>query len=132
MATQREIAWPAELDAMVAAPDHHTLLLENERVRVLDSVIRPGESTPVHTHEWPGVLYIIGISDFVRRDDRHNVIFDSRTASSTAAAGQAFWSGPLQPHYVENVGKGEIRVISVELKEQPAGVPDKLLLPDEG
>ena len=34
--------WPASLDAMVAAPAHHEVLLENERVRVLDTRLRPG------------------------------------------------------------------------------------------
>jgi hypothetical protein len=111
-----EINWPKQLDAMTAAPDHHTLLLENERVRVLDSIVKPGDSTPLHTHEWPSVLYVIGFSDFVRRDDQDNVLFDSRESAEKPVSGQAFWSGPLQPHYVSNVGDGEIRVISVELK----------------
>ena len=38
------------LDAMVAAPDHHEILLENDRVRVLDTRLGPGERTPIHTH----------------------------------------------------------------------------------
>jgi hypothetical protein len=42
--------WPDSLDAMVAAPEHHGLLLENERVRILDSLIKPGERVPLHTH----------------------------------------------------------------------------------
>jgi hypothetical protein len=36
---------PDSLDALVAAPKHHTLLLENEQVRVLDTRIEPGDST---------------------------------------------------------------------------------------
>jgi len=32
--------WPESLDAMIAAPEHHEILLENDRVRVLDT--RPG------------------------------------------------------------------------------------------
>jgi hypothetical protein len=111
-----EAGWPTELDAMAAAPDHHELLLENDRVRVLDSLVKPGESTPVHTHEWPSVLYVIGFSDFVRRDAQDNVLFDSRESADKPVSGQAFWSEPLRPHYVANVGTEEIRVISVELK----------------
>jgi quercetin dioxygenase-like cupin family protein len=104
------------LDAMTAAPDHHELLLENDRVRVLDSVVRPGESTPIHTHRWPAVLYIIGTSDFIRKDDAGSVIFDSRKADSPLQPGTAVWSGPLEPHSVTNVGDGDIRVVSVERK----------------
>ena len=54
--------WPESLDARVAAPDHHTLLLENERVRVLVTLIPPGDSTPVHTHRWPSLYYFFSWS----------------------------------------------------------------------
>jgi quercetin dioxygenase-like cupin family protein len=51
--------WPDELDALVAAPAHHKLLFENERVRVLETRIAAGDRTPVHTHRWPAALYIL-------------------------------------------------------------------------
>ncbi len=48
--------WPPELDALIAAPKHHTLVLENDRMRLLDTVIPVGDTVPVHTHRWPGCL----------------------------------------------------------------------------
>ncbi len=111
-----EYDWTDGLDAMAAAPDHHEVLLENDRVRVLDTRLKPGEATPVHTHRWPAVLYIISISDFVRCDPQGNVIFDSWESKTTAEIGQTAWSPPLTPHFVRNVGEKEIRVISVEIK----------------
>lgn len=113
----REPEWPDALDAMVAAPEHHEVLLENERVRVLDSRIKPGETVPVHTHRWESVLYVLGTSDFIRYDTEGNPIFDSRTAATNVEPGTVVWSPPLRPHSVENVGDTEIRVISVELKD---------------
>lgn len=110
--------WPKSLDAMSAAPEHHEVLLENERVRVLDSRVGPGDSTPIHTHRWPSVLYVLGTSDFVRYDADGNVIFDSRESQKLPSDGTAIWSPPLPPHYVTNVGDTEIRVISIELKDQ--------------
>ena len=112
-----ENEWPASLDAMAAAPDHHEILLENDRVRVLDSLVRPGESTPVHTHRWPSILYILGFSDFVRKDADGNVIFDSRAVESKPQPGSVIWSGSLAPHSVTNLGQTDIRVISMELKD---------------
>jgi quercetin dioxygenase-like cupin family protein len=109
--------WPTELDAMSAAPEFHELLLENEKVRVLDSLVRPGESTPVHTHRWPSVIYVIGFSDFVRYGRDGEVLLDTRLNTEKPKPGTAFWSGPLEPHYVTNVGDGDIRVVSVEIKE---------------
>ena len=38
--------WPDSLDALVAAPRHHKLLFENERVRVLEVRIPPGDLVP--------------------------------------------------------------------------------------
>ncbi len=79
--TKHPWPWPAELDAMTAAPEHHTLLFENEHVRVLDAHVNAGDVVPVHTHCWPGVLYILGVSDFVRRDPEGSVVLDTRSVT---------------------------------------------------
>ena len=60
--------WDDSLDALVAAPAQHRVIFENAHVRVLDTRIRPGERTPIHTHRWPAVHYVVTWSDFVRRD----------------------------------------------------------------
>ena len=103
------------LDALIAAPQHHRLLFENKSVRVLDTCIRPGETTGLHTHRWPGTLYILNWSDFVRRDERGTVMLDSRTVPAILS-GTALWSAPLASHTLENVGDADLRVIAVELK----------------
>lgn len=112
--------WPPELDAPVAAPEHHVLLLENERVRVFDTRIRSGETVRLHTHRWPAAYYILESGDFVRRDEAGRVQMDSRSAGASGkpavVPGQAIWSGPLGPHTLENVGATDIRVVSVEIK----------------
>jgi hypothetical protein len=112
--------WPAELDAMAAAPRHHTLLLENDRVRVLETRIPPGDLVPVHTHCWPSVLYVLGWSDFVRRDPAGTILADSRAAGASVPPPSVLWSAPLPPHSLENVGSAEIRMISVEIKQGAA------------
>ncbi len=109
--------WPEELDAMTAAPEHHKLLLENESVRVLDTCIPPGERTAVHTHKWPATYYVISWSDFIRYDDKGNVMLDSRNLNKALSPGTAMWSEPLIPHSLENCGTQDIRVISVEIKK---------------
>lgn len=106
----------ATLDALVAAPDHHAVLLENDHVRVLDTRIAPGEATPVHTHRWPSVLHVITFSHFVRTDADGHVLVDSRTLPSPPADGSTLWAAPLGPHSAQNVGERELRVIAVELK----------------
>jgi mannose-6-phosphate isomerase-like protein (cupin superfamily) len=105
-----------DLDAMLAAPDHHEILLENEKVRVLDTRLKPGERTPIHTHASSATLYVLSWSEFLRRDANGNIIVDSRSWDRQPAIGEALWLPPLPPHSVENVGTEELRLIAVELK----------------
>jgi hypothetical protein len=107
--------WTDELDALSAAPQYHSLLLENEFVRVLDTQVPAGQTVPLHTHRWPGAQYILSWSDFVRRDAEGNILVDSRSLQKISE-GSAVWSTPLPLHTLENVGKSNLHVISVELK----------------
>lgn len=117
MEHQNEIAWPwpDSLDALIAAPRHHKLVLENERVRVLDTHISAGDVVPVHTHRWPAVYYTISGGDFVRRDGEGKLLFDTRIHPNPTAVAARFIES-LPPHSVENVGTSEIHLISVEMK----------------
>ena len=104
------------LDAVHKDPDHHDLLMENEHVRVLDALLRPGEQPEIHTHVWPRALYLLSWSDFVRIDPEGNVLLDSRTMGRRPSPGEAIWSPVLPPHRVRNVGNADLRLIAVELK----------------
>jgi len=112
-----EWPWPSNLDALMAAPRHHRLLFENDRVRVLEVRIPRGEMVPVHTHRWPAVLHLQSWSAHVRRDETGKLIFDSREAGPGPKSPSAVWCEPLPPHSVENVGEAELLVVSIELKD---------------
>ena len=105
------------LDALIAAPNHHKLLFENERVRVLYTSIPAGDKVPVHTHRWPSVLYIQSRGEFVRCDENGKVLLDSRTVEAFKTPSEVLWSQPLPPHTLENVGSTSIDIIAVELKD---------------
>jgi hypothetical protein len=111
--------WPGELDALLAAPGHHTLLMENDQVRILDTRVGPGETVPLHAHRWPSALFIKSWSDFVRRDRDGNVVADSRLGA--APDGEVLWCGPLGPHTLENVGDRDLWVVAVEQKTIDGG-----------
>ena len=111
---------PSGLDALIAAPAHHTLLFENEHVRVLDTSIASGDRTPVHTHRWPAALYILSWSAFTRYDAEGRVLVDSRQVPALTTPPPVLWSAPLPPHALENAGDAELRVISVEVKDRQA------------
>ena len=109
--------WPDSLDALVAAPEFHRLAFENDTLRVLDTRIGPGETVPVHTHRWPGVLYIFSTAHVVRRDHEGRVLTDTRGTDALPQPGSAFWTAAMPPHSVENVGGSEIRMLNIELKQ---------------
>ena len=112
--------WPDELDALMAAPENHVLLFENEAVRVLDITISPGQIVPLHTHRWPSTLYFLSWSDCVRRDAHGSVLMDSRTVQKPSE-GTTLWSPSIGPHTLENIGEAELHVIGVEFKGVGSG-----------
>lgn len=113
--------WPEELDALTAAPGNHTLLFENDAVRVLDTLVRPGQVVPLHSHQWPSANYLLSWSDFIRRDASGAILLDSRNLSQQPQSGAALWGSALAPHTLENVGRSDLRVITVELKHPGGG-----------
>lgn len=48
--------WDPALDAVIAAPKHHKVLFENDRLRVLEVTLEPQDEEPVHHHRWPSVF----------------------------------------------------------------------------
>jgi hypothetical protein len=115
-APQQIWPWPDSLDAVMAAPDNHSVLFENERVRVLHTRILPGQTVPVHTHRWPSVQFIVTWSDIVRRDPLGNVMLDTRQGFKVPKLNMPAWLEALPPHSVENIGHAELNSVQVEIK----------------
>ena len=97
-------------DPAVSNPDLYTVILDNDRVRVLEYRDRPGDRTTPHRH--PDSV-MITLSSFTRRvasgTDHVDVALD---------AGQVRWLD-AQEHAGENTGTTPTHAIFVELK-QPA------------
>ncbi len=110
--------WPKDMDAVIAAPKNHKVLMENDKVRVLEVTVLPGETEPVHHHQWPGVLYITEAGDFIDHDGQGKVIMDTRQLPSPLIFPLVMWKNPEAPHSVENLSKTKtIRLIRIELKK---------------
>ena len=108
--------WPDSLDALTAAPAHHTLLLENDRVRVIHTHIPPGALVPLHTHRWPALAYVMSGKNFIRRDHDNRILVDTRQIPNPPNLPATQWLDPMPPHTVENIGDSDISVLLVELK----------------
>lgn len=96
-------------DAVKAAPDSTKVLLDNERVRLLDVHIKGGGKLAKHSHP-ANVVYSV-------TDAKIKVTTaDGKTAEKSLTAGQAMWSEPTT-HATENAGPAEIHNIVLELKD---------------
>ncbi len=88
--------------------DKYKVLLENDKVRVLEYRDVPGEKT--HQHQHPNfVLYAMG--PFKRKIH----LPDGKVLMREFKAGDVMWS-PAQTHIGENIGTTPTHVIMVELK----------------
>ncbi len=102
-----------DLDPTVSNGDLYRVVFENERVRVLEYLDRPGDRTTPHAH--PDSV-MVTLSSFRRRLHAG----DGQTRDVELPAGLANWL-PAQQHSGENVGETETHVIFVELKEPAPG-----------
>ena len=96
-------------DPVKVSPDHFTVLLENERVRVLDFHSAAGTKIPLHSHP-AYISYSIsgaGKTKFTSAD--------GKVTEQTAKTGQATWHEP-ETHASEYQGSGSTHVLLIELK----------------
>jgi quercetin dioxygenase-like cupin family protein len=116
----REWSWPRELDALIAAPDSHRLLFENDRVRVLEIVIEPGAREPEHTHRWPSVM-IVDQPARIRYFLRGVQTFESPALDTPQPGVKAMWIEPEEPHSVQNIDSSPYHALRVELRDPESG-----------
>jgi quercetin dioxygenase-like cupin family protein len=82
--------------------------LENDRVRVLEATLAPGEKEQLHSHP-AYVIYVI------EGGKVRNHAADGTVSEAELAAGDTIYREPLT-HWAENIGTTTIRLVLVELK----------------
>ena len=106
----------SDLDGPIAAPDHHRVVFENDRVRVIETVIRAGDTARLHTHLLPSLSVITSGSQLVRRDHAGTILLDTRSADPMPVMPRYVWSDGIPAHSLENAGSDDIVAIAIELK----------------
>jgi len=98
-------------DPVKVAPKNVKVVFENNRVRVLEVRIKPGEKIPMHSHP-PHLTYTL--TEFKGK-------YTSPDGENTTMAGKTSawsWTEAIT-HSSENVGTTEIHAFAIELKETP-------------
>jgi quercetin dioxygenase-like cupin family protein len=96
-------------DAVSAAPDIYRVLLENDRVRVLDVRLKPGASSPMHSH--PDL-----VSYSLNPGRLRFTLPSGEQVDVELRPGEAMWiDSPT--HATENVGETETHDLTIELKQ---------------
>jgi quercetin dioxygenase-like cupin family protein len=82
--------------------------MENDRVRVLEALLQPGDKEQMHSH--PAYVVYVLSGGKVR-----NHAANGTTAESEFATGDVIYREPTT-HWAENIGTTPVHVILVELK----------------
>ncbi len=100
-------------DAVKLSPQFYTIRIDNDRVRVVEYRLKPGQREPMHTH-LAGVAYVIGPAKL------RTTFADGASVDGTLGAGDVHWREQNVVHSVENIGNTEAHALIVELKEEKA------------
>jgi len=95
-------------DALKAAPNAYRMVLENERVRVLEYRAAPGVKAEMHSHP-----ALVGVA--VRGGKVRFTLGTGETAEAELKDGEALFFEATE-HMTENIGASEARIILIELK----------------
>jgi hypothetical protein len=96
-----ETEWPPHLDALVAAPANHRLLLEDEALRVLEVSVEPGERENLHHHPWPSIMVVLARPNYRNFDADGNEIPPSGGTPTDPRLPRALHLPPQRPHFIE-------------------------------
>ncbi len=113
--SQQSWPWPDALDAVVTTPTSHRVLLENDRVRVLEVTIEPGTRETEHTHRAVSVM-IVDEPARIRYYAPGAQPSEVSQESGTAPGPRVQWMEREGPHSVENIDQHRYHAIRIELK----------------
>jgi len=98
---------PAQDPAVVNAK-MVSVKLDNAHVRVLDSVLQPGDKEQMHSHP-AAVIYVVSGGKM------RNHLADGKTSEAEVKAGDVIYRDAVT-HWSENIGTTPVHVVLVELK----------------
>jgi hypothetical protein len=108
--------WDPALDGVLAAPENHTVLYEDEAIRIISVSIAPGAIEKPHHHCLPAVFVVdrlVSVCDFNGATGEEIPLPIPKDAPLPIIA--KFLPQPL--HYVENHDKRPFHATRIEFKQ---------------
>ena len=99
----------APQDPVRLAPEMYKVVLENDRVRVIDYHLKAGEREPMHSHPRGVVVYYF--TDARMR----TTLPDGKINDGSNRQGDVLWRDPVT-HRAENIGDIEVHSLIIEPK----------------
>jgi quercetin dioxygenase-like cupin family protein len=99
---------PITLDPVKLDPKYHTVDFENDRVRILRTVLEPHIKSPLHEHPSYVVVYVTELHTTM-------AVSDGRIVDNVRRKGEVAWRDAMA-HSTENIGNQTAMEIQVELK----------------
>jgi quercetin dioxygenase-like cupin family protein len=104
----KAIGWPVTLDPVKLDSKHHPVPFENDRVRVLHTILDPHVKSPQHEHPSYVVVYLTELHTT-------QTLPDGRKVDNPRRPGEIAWRDALK-HETENIGDKRAEEIQIELK----------------
>jgi hypothetical protein len=96
------------LDPVKLDPEHHIVILENDRVRAIRTILEPHLKSPRHEHPHYVVVYLTDLHTTM-------TMADGREVDNPRKPGDIAWRDALS-HVTENIGEKTAVEIQVEIK----------------
>jgi hypothetical protein len=100
-------------DPVQVSPEIYRLILDNDRVRVIEYQAGPGQSDQMNSLPQRLTYTLTPVKLKVMAPD-------GNITNVEAKEGELYWQGPVT-HSIKNVGNTEAKMLIVEVKEQPRG-----------
>ena len=104
-------------EPIIAAGEYHSVVLENDRIRVLQVEIMPGETVPFHQHGMPSIFVTLEPASLLIRDMSGKAIRVVERSSFSDLPHVEWRETPPAPRSVENVDTVSMRALRIELKK---------------
>ncbi|MGE0546928.1 MAG: cupin domain-containing protein [Kofleriaceae bacterium] len=109
---------PPSTDPIEVTPGTHSLVMENDSVRVLNATFAPGAEAGMHKHAYGQFVYVAAPGKLAVTDA------DGKTTDMDLKASSGMFI-PATSHTAKNIGTTEVKLVIVEMKTDAGAAAPK-------